>query len=58
MLHTRLLTTMTVLIAAVVLAAACSGDDEVVPTPNVFQTIATVERSEVPDAPPWTWAGG
>ncbi len=52
MFNTRLLTTLAVLVAAVVLAAACSSDDEAVPTPNVFQTIATVETSEVPDAPP------
>ncbi len=48
----RLLTTIAVLIAVTVFAAACGSDDEAVPTPNVFQTIATVERSEVPDAPP------
>ena len=43
----RLLTTM-----ATFIAAACSDDDEAVPTLNVFQTIATVERSEVPAVPP------
>ncbi len=51
MLNIRLLTTLALLIAAVVLAA-CNSDDEAVPTPNVFQPSATVERSKVPDAPP------
>jgi len=48
----RLLTTMTTLIAVTVFAVTCTSDDEAVPTPDVFQTIATVERSEFPDAPP------
>ncbi len=52
MFNTKLIATMAALIVVAVFAAACSSDDEAVPTPNVFQTIATVERSEVPDAPP------
>ena len=51
MSNARLLTTIAVLIAAV-FAVACTSDDEAVPTPDVFQTIATVERSEIPDPPP------
>ena len=51
MSNARLLTTIAVLIAAV-FAVACASDDEAVPTPDVFQTIATVERSEIPDPPP------
>ena len=47
----RLFAISAALIAVTVFAAACSSDDEAVPTPNVFQTIATVERSEVPDVP-------
>ncbi len=47
-----LLTSMATLIALTVFAAACSTDDGAIPTPNVFQTIATVQRSEDPDVPP------
>ena len=52
MSRARLFAISAALIASVFLAAACSNDDDAVPTPNVFQTIATVETSKSPDAPP------